>query len=61
MKQFQPVSFLLAIFAVIAIMAIGIFIAEQSMIGIVMSIVALFIIIGIGFARKKRMREKGML
>ncbi|SFA52146.1 hypothetical protein SAMN05192569_103429 [Parageobacillus thermantarcticus] len=61
MKQFQPVSFLLAIFAVIAIMAIGIFIAEQSMIGIIASIVALFIIIGIGFARKKRMREKGML
>lgn len=61
MKQFQPVSFLLAIFAVIAIMAIGIFIAEQSMIGIIASIVALFIIIGIGFARKKRMREKGIL
>lgn len=61
MKQFQPVSFLLAIFAVIAIMAIGIFIAEQSMTGIIASIVALFIIIGIGFARKKRMREKGML
>ncbi|BDG48190.1 MULTISPECIES: DUF5325 family protein [Parageobacillus] len=61
MKQFQPVSFLLAIFAVIAIMAIGIFIAEQSLIGIIASIVALFIIIGIGFARKKRMREKGML
>ncbi|AEH48736.1 DUF5325 family protein [Parageobacillus thermoglucosidasius] len=61
MKQFQPVSFLLAIFAVIAIMAIGIFIAEQSMAGIIVSIVALFVICGIGFARKKRMREKGML
>jgi hypothetical protein len=61
MKQIQPVPLLLAIFAVIAMMAAGIFIAEQSIIGVILSIAALFVIVGIGFARKKRMREKGML
>jgi hypothetical protein len=61
MKQIQPIPLLLAIFAVIAIMAIGIFIAEQSIIGVILSVIVLLIIVGIGFARKKRMREKGML
>jgi hypothetical protein len=61
MKSFQPVFLLFAILAASSIMAIGIFIAEQSVLGIIGSIIALTIIMGMGFATKKRMREKGSL
>ncbi|GGJ74960.1 hypothetical protein GGR02_002706 [Anoxybacillus voinovskiensis] len=61
MKSIQPVFLLFAILAASSIMAIGIFIAEQITIGIILSIVAFVLIMGIGFITKKRMREKGML
>lgn len=61
MKPIQPVFLLFAILAASSIMAIGIFIAEQSTIGVVISIVVFVIVMGIGFATKKRMREKGTL
>ncbi|WP_027408277.1 YlaF family protein [Anoxybacteroides tepidamans] len=61
MKPFQPVFLLFAILAASAIMAIGIFIAEQSIIGVVISFIIFLVVMGIGFATKKRMREKGML
>ncbi|MBB5323831.1 hypothetical protein HNQ34_000923 [Anoxybacillus tepidamans] len=60
MKPFQPVFLLFAILAASSIMAIGIFIAEQSVLGIIISIIVFIVIMGIGFATKKRMREKGM-
>ncbi|ANB60966.1 YlaF family protein [Anoxybacteroides amylolyticum] len=61
MKSIQPVFLLFAILAASSIMAIGIFIAEQITIGVIISIVAFVLIMGIGFITKKRMREKGML
>ncbi|MBA2874137.1 DUF5325 family protein [Thermaerobacillus caldiproteolyticus] len=61
MKSFHPIFLFFAILAASSIMAIGIFIAEQSVIGIIVSIIAFIIIMGVGFATKKRMREKGLL
>jgi len=61
MKSIQPVFLLFAILAASSIMTIGIFIAEQMIIGVIISIVAFVLIMGIGFITKKRMREKGML
>ncbi|AGE21545.1 hypothetical protein GHH_c10070 [Geobacillus sp. GHH01] len=56
MKRIEPVPLLLAILAVAAIMAIGVFIAEQSLIGIAASTVILIAAMGAGFAHKKRTR-----
>ncbi|QIZ67194.1 MULTISPECIES: DUF5325 family protein [Geobacillus] len=57
MKRIQLVPLLLAIFAVAAIMAIGVFIAEQSVIGIAASTLIFIAMMGVGFAYKKRTRE----
>ncbi|KPD01303.1 MULTISPECIES: DUF5325 family protein [Geobacillus] len=56
MKRIEPVPLLLAILAVAAIMAIGVFIAEQSLIGIAASTLILIAAMGAGFAHKKRTR-----
>jgi predicted membrane protein len=61
MKPFQPVFLLFAMLAASALMAVGIFIAEQSLIGVILSFIAFIAIMGAGFVKKKRMREKGML
>ncbi|KXG10406.1 DUF5325 family protein [Anoxybacillus rupiensis] len=61
MKSFQPIFLLFAILAASSIMAIGIFIAEQSVIGIIISFLIFIIIMGTGFAVKKRKRQKGTL
>ena len=57
MKRIEPVPLLLAILAVAAIIAIGVFIAEHSAIGIAASILMFIAIMGAGFARKKRTRS----
>jgi hypothetical protein len=57
MKRIEPVPLLLAILAVAAVMAIGVFIAEQSAAGIAVSTLMFIAIMGAGFARKKRTRE----
>ena len=51
----------LALLATISIGSIGIFIAEESLIGIVIAIVVLCGIMGYGFSQKKKMREAGKL
>ncbi|ADU93440.1 DUF5325 family protein [Geobacillus sp. G4] len=56
MKRIEPVPLLLAILAVAAIMAIGVFIAEQSLIGIAASTLIFIAAMGAGFAHKKRTR-----
>ncbi len=50
-----------AVLATISIMAIGVFIGEQSILGILLAIVALIIIMGLGFTKKKQLRERGEL
>jgi hypothetical protein len=61
MKSFQPVFFFFAVLAAVCMMSIGIFIAERSFLGIILSIIALLATMGFGFVTKKRMREKGLL
>ncbi|WP_163184290.1 YlaF family protein [Neobacillus sedimentimangrovi] len=50
-----------AILAAVCIMGIGVAIAEKSLIGVFISIVAGIIVIGLGFKTKKRMRKEGKL
>ncbi|ABO66312.1 MULTISPECIES: DUF5325 family protein [Geobacillus] len=57
MKRIKAVPLLFAILAVAAIMAIGVFIAEQNIIGIAASALILIVIMGAGFAHKKRTHE----
>ncbi|WP_230129321.1 DUF5325 family protein [Bacillus sp. CECT 9360] len=61
MKNVQWNFLILALLATASLAWTGIAIAERSIIGIVLSIVALFVIMGFGFATKKKKREKGKL
>jgi hypothetical protein len=58
MKNIQWNFLILALLATASLAWTGIAIGERSIIGIVLSILALFIIMGYGFATKKKMREK---
>lgn len=61
MKNIQFTFLGFAVAAAIAIMLIGIFIAESSIIGAISAIIALIVIMGLGFSTKKKMRENGKL
>jgi cell division protein FtsW (lipid II flippase) len=61
MKQIKWVFLIYAILSAAVIMGIGIAIAEQSIIGVLSCLVALVIIMGLGFSRKAKMRRKGEL
>jgi hypothetical protein len=58
MKNIQWNFLILALLATASLAWTGIAIGERSIIGIVLSILALFVIMGYGFATKKKMREK---
>jgi amino acid permease len=61
MKQIKLVFLIYAILAAASIMGIGVAIAAESIIGTIACIVALIIIMGLGFSRKRKMRENGQL
>ncbi|RFU60019.1 YlaF family protein [Bacillus sp. V59.32b] len=61
MKNMQWNFLILALLATSSLAWTGIAIAERSIIGVVLSIIAVFVIMGFGFATKKKMREKGKL
>jgi hypothetical protein len=61
MKEIKWIFVIYSILAATAIMAIGVFIGEGSLIGIIVSIIFLLIIMGLGFSTKKKMRERGEL
>ncbi|MBS4189070.1 YlaF family protein [Bacillus sp. FJAT-49705] len=61
MKQIKWPLLAFAIAAALCIMGIGIAIAEESIIGILGSIIALVLVMGFGFKTKKKMRENGLL
>ncbi|QED47390.1 YlaF family protein [Cytobacillus dafuensis] len=61
MKKIKWPLLAFAIAAALCIMGIGIAIAEESMIGILGSIIALVLVMGFGFKTKKKMRENGLL
>lgn len=50
---------LLAVIAACSVIAIGIFIAEESLIGILISTLVLFITMGYAFKRKKLQESAG--
>ena len=61
MKEIKWNFLILALLAVTSISFIGVSIGEKSLIGVIISIIALCIIMGYGFSLKKKMREKGDL
>ena len=61
MKDIKWIFVLYAIGAVLAMCGIGVFVARNSIVGILLSIVALILIMGNGFKTKKKMREAGTL
>jgi hypothetical protein len=61
MKQIKWPLLFFAIVAATCIMGIGIAIGERSIIGVLVSMVALVFVMGFGFKTKKKMRESGEL
>lgn len=61
MKQIKWGFLLLAVLAAASIAGIGVAVAEHSTSGIVGCVILMFIIMGIGFKRKKKLRENGQL
>ncbi|RLQ95895.1 YlaF family protein [Falsibacillus albus] len=61
MKDIKWIFVLYSILAASAIMGIGVAIGERSIIGVLVCIVLLIVIMGIGFKKKKQMREQGKL
>ncbi|HHW38239.1 MAG TPA: YlaF family protein [Bacillales bacterium] len=57
MKNINFLFLGLAIATVIAMMLIGVAIAERSILGIILSITATVLITGLGFSLKKKMRK----
>ncbi|WP_042456017.1 YlaF family protein [Neobacillus dielmonensis] len=61
MKQVNWQMLIFAILAAVSIMGMGISIAENTMLGLFGCLVALIVIMGLGFKTKKKLREKGLL
>ncbi|MDQ0198444.1 YlaF family protein [Neobacillus ginsengisoli] len=61
MKQIKWIFVVYAILAAASIMGIGIAIAEKSIIGALGCIMAVILIMGMGFKTKRKMRENGEL
>ncbi|WP_449539871.1 YlaF family protein [Ferdinandcohnia sp. Marseille-Q9671] len=61
MKNVNIPMLLIAIATAVCIMLIGVAIAEKSLLGIILSIIAVIIFTGLGFTTKKKMRENGRL
>ncbi|EFV79258.1 hypothetical protein HMPREF1013_00492 [Bacillus sp. 2_A_57_CT2] len=50
-----------AIGAALCMMGIGVAVAERSIIGMIIAIIALIFVMGYGFKTKRKMREDGLL
>jgi hypothetical protein len=50
-----------AILAAMSIMGIGVAIGEESILGVVGSIIAVFVVMGFGFKTKAKLRANGQL
>ncbi|WP_010282802.1 YlaF family protein [Bacillus timonensis] len=61
MKNVNIPMLLFAIATAVCIMLIGVSIAEKSVLGIILSIIAVIIVTGLGFTTKKKMRENGRI
>ena len=61
MKQIKWLFVLYAILATVSIMGIGVAIGEESILGIIGSILALVLVMGLGFKTKAKFRANGEL
>lgn len=61
MKQIKWVFLIYAILSAASIIGIGVAVAEKSIIGTISSLIALTLIMGLGFKRKAQMRRNGEL
>lgn len=61
MKEIKWIFVVYSILAAACIMGIGVAIAEKSILGTLGSIIAVVLIMGMGFKTKKKMRENGEL
>jgi hypothetical protein len=61
MKQIKWIFVLYAILATVSIMGIGVAIGEESILGIVGSIIVLVLVMGLGFKTKAKFRANGDL
>ncbi|MBA4537920.1 YlaF family protein [Bacillus aquiflavi] len=61
MKQIKWVFVLYAVAAAVSIGGIGVAIAERSILGILSCIIAVIVVMGLGFKTKRKMRENGQL
>ena len=61
MKDIKWIFVLYSIAAVLSMCGIGVAIGRSSILGVVVSLIALTLIMGYGFKTKKKMREQGAL
>ncbi|WP_243385218.1 DUF5325 family protein [Bacillus kexueae] len=61
MKKEKVVLLLFAFLAAFCMVLIGFAIGAKSLVGIILSIVAVIAVFGFGFSYKKKLREKGLL
>ncbi|MDP4103398.1 MAG: YlaF family protein [Bacillota bacterium] len=61
MKQIKWVFLIYAILSAASIIGIGVAVAEKSIIGTISCLIALTLIMGLGFKRKAQMRRNGEL
>jgi len=58
MKNGNGIFVIYAFAAVIAMTGVGIAVGERSLIGIIISLIALIVVFGMGFKTKKKHRER---
>ncbi|KZZ82999.1 MULTISPECIES: YlaF family protein [Bacillaceae] len=61
MKSGKWIFLVLAVLAAVMMMLIGVSVGFRSILGVIASIIGLCAVMGFGFARKKKMREKGLI
>ncbi|WHY02240.1 YlaF family protein [Neobacillus sp. DY30] len=61
MKQVKWIFIVFAILAAASIIGIGVAIGEESILGVIGSILALVVVMGFGFKTKAKYRENGEL
>lgn len=61
MKPIKWEFLIYAILSAASMIGIGVAFADQNIIGLILCIAALILIMGLGFSRKRKMRENGVL
>ncbi|MFP3919729.1 DUF5325 family protein [Lysinibacillus telephonicus] len=61
MNKAKIVMFIFAIAAILSMISIGYAIAAQTILGIILGIIALCVVMMMGFKMKRKFREQGLL